>query len=224
MTIEEATENKPVTEVDPQATETQTQEDVTNIGNVNKETETIAVDIFGTTVNLPINQAKAVIEKRQSQSKGYNELKAKLDAYEVEKQTLQTKLQAAELAKQGNLEEAENLFNQKLNDKVSKYHNKIVTNELKAELLSNPEFLGGDALTKDAIDLITTKYKFDLAEDDSILSDGKTTKQIVSDFLKERDAYRKVSKGTGTSARPAAIVETKGPVNLARGLAEFLDK
>lgn len=220
---EQTTNESQATEAtqEPQVTEAAA-EDVTNVGTVNKETETISVDLWGTSINLPVDKAKEVIEKRQSQSKGYNELKAKLEAYEVEKQTLQTKLQAAELAKEGKLEEAEAVFNQRLNEKVTKYHQKIVTNELKSELLSNPEFLGGEALTNDAISLITSKHKFELTDDNEIVSDGKSTKQLVSDFLKEREAYRKVAKGNSTSARPAAIVQTKGELSIARGLAEFL--
>lgn len=199
-------------------------EGITSVGDVNDENKTIAVDMYGIQVDLPVDKAKELIKKRDNRSKMFNEINDKLKEYETKVSEAERRARALEAAKSGEVAEAEAIFNEKLNNKVSKYHSKIVKGELKAALASHPEFIGGEVVTNDAISLILSQNEFSLDDNDEITSSGKAVSEIVSDFIKNREAFRKVSRGNNSHARPSAINPPKQKKSLGDGLKSFLDK
>ena len=225
MTIEETKEVAGEVAGEETKQEAQEQPEVTNVSEVNKETETISFDLWGESIELPVEKAKALIEKRQAKTAEFKELQEKLNSFQSEKQQLADKLKVETLAKENKLKELENHFTEQLNEKVSKYKTKIVESELTRNLLSHPEFLGQDVLT-DAIKLLKADNNFDLDETDNITASGKTITQVVSDFISERPAFRKVNKAAHSGARPAAIQapKTTNPMgSLTSGLGKLLN-
>ena len=221
-------ENKPeqVADVAAQTNETQATQEaspITNVGEINKETHSISVDLYGESIELPIDTAKKLIEKRTEKNKEFNSLKEKLDSFQSEKQKLADQLKVETLAKENKLKELESHFTEQLNEKVSKYKTKIVESELTRNLLSHPEFLGQDVIG-DAIKLLKADNNFDLDETDNITASGKTITQVVSDFISDRPAFRKVNKAAHSGSRPAAIQAPKQSPNIADGLRQLLEK
>ena len=226
MTIEKQTDA--ATETQEQTTnETVTTEvpQVTNVKEVDKEKETITFDLWGESIELPVEKAKSLIQKRQEKTTEFKELQDKLNSFQAEKQELANKLRIETLAKENKISELESIFTEKLNEKVGKYKQKIVESEITRQLLSNPEFLGQEALP-DVIKLIKSDNSFDLDENDEIVAGDKKVNEIVKEFLDAKPVFRKASKETSSlkNGRPAPVKAAKEKASLANGLKNFLDK
>ena len=205
-------------------TETQTTPEVTNVAEVNKETETIQFDLWGESIELPVEKAKALIEKRQTKTAEFKELQEKIQTFQNEKNSLREQLKLEQLAKENKLAQLEAHFTEKLNEKISVYRSKIIESELTKNLMNHPEFLGNDVL-EDAILLLKSSNNFDLADDNSIKAGDKTITEIVSDFVSSKPAFKKASKATLSSARPAAVKAEKATnpmASLAAGVGKLL--
>ena len=203
---------------------TETTEQITNVGDVNEENKTISVDMWGVSVDLPLDKAKALIEKRDSRSKVFNEINTKVKEYETKLTEATRKAQALEAARNGAVAEAEALFNQKLDEKLNKFKSKVVDGELKSALTSHPEFLNSEETIQDALSLIKAQNALDLDDDNNITAAGKDIKTIVNEFISSRPAFKKVGKGNTNSARPAAINAPRSKPTLSQGLEKFLNK
>ena len=222
INVEESTGDS--SEATSEATSEVTSEQITNVGEVNSESKTISVDLFGTAVELPIDKAKEIIKGRDSRSKAFNEIANKVKNYETQLEDNKRQLQAIEAAKNGLEKEAEALFNQKLEEKVNMYRQKIVDGELKSVLLSEESFLQEGL--EDAINLIKLNNNFDLDDSNNITSSGKKVNEIVKEFLDAKPVFRKASKEASSlkNGRPAPVKPAKEKASLANGLKNFLDK
>ena len=222
MTIEKQTDAASENQEQTQNETTEVPQ-VTNVKEVDKEKETITFDLWGESIELPVEKAKSLIQKRQEKTTEFKELQDKLNSFQTEKQELANKLRIETLAKENKISELESVFTEKLNEKVGKYKQKIVESELTRQLLSNPEFLGQEVLA-DAIKLIKSDNSFDLDENDEIVAGDKNITDIVKDFVNSRAAFKKVGKGNTNSARPAAINAPRSKPTLSQGLEKFLNK
>lgn len=205
---------------------TQEASPITKVGEIDKTNETIDVDLFGISVTLPVDQAKELIAKRQEKTKDYKELQDKLNSFQSEKQQLADKLKVETLAKENKLKELQAHFTSELNEKVSKYKNKVIEAELTRQLTSHPEFLNSPEVISDSLKLLKAENSFDLADDDTIKAGEKSVTEVVSEFLISRPSFRKVNKAAHSGSRPAAIQapKTTNPMgSLTSGLGKMLN-
>ena len=223
MTVEDKNEQV-AGEVASEETQATQEAEITKVGEIDKTNETIDVDLFGISVTLPVDKAKELISKRQEKTNEYKELKSKLDSFQLEKQKLAEQLKVETLAKDNKIAELQEHFTSELNEKVSKYKNKVIEAELTRQLTSHPEFLNSPEVISDSLKLLKAENSFDLADDDSIKAGDKTITEVVSEFLISRPSFRKVNKAAHSGSRPAAIAQPKQSPNIADGLRQLLEK
>lgn len=189
--------------------------------NVNDDTGEITVDMYGVPIKLPLETAKQLIEKRDQRSSAFKDLSDKVKEYETKVQDTTRKLQAAEAAKNGQLSEAEALFNQKLTDTVSKYKSKVIKGEIVDALTRNEKFLDSDSTRNDAIALIMSQHDFALADDDTIKVGDKNVKDIVNEFIDSREAFQRVNK-TNPKRQQTTHITTKEKPDLKQAMGSYL--
>jgi hypothetical protein len=184
---------------------TETNKDAGNNGDSNKNNapETRDVDwVDGKKFTLPKDVADAVIGIRDQ----YKELSRKRDAEEArakaaeEKARKETERAAAiEAAKSGDIEKLKSEWTQPLTDELNQTKARLIKNELQATLASR-----GDVVQKsigDVVDSLSGKVKFVMDKDGVVKAeDGKTVKDHVDSYLKERDYLLIAKTTTGTGA------------------------
>lgn len=185
MTIDQQnTEGSPVKEVSNQVTTPPDME----------------VDIDGITVKVPYEQGKKMIEKRQEKHKLFKEISEKATTYEKELNETRKKLEFESAAKKGAYEEARQLALRETSEKLQKLQSAIIHKELKATLVSHPDFIGGDT-TDDALKLLGDAG-FTLNDNDEVVSkDGKAVKDVVNDFISAKPLFKKAKTTQGLGAK-----------------------
>jgi hypothetical protein len=182
---------------------------------------TLKVDVYGEEIELPMSRAKAIIAKRDEKSKLFNEVSLKMKEYETKAQENARKAQALEAARSGDIQAAEAAFNQKLEEKVSKFRSKIVEGEIRSALSNHEDFLGGD-VTADVIKLLKAEHNFDLGDDDVVKVGDKDVKTIVKEFLDSRPAFRKASKGDGKNRAVPTVKTPPKVANLGSAIKKLI--
>lgn len=179
-------ENKQVvtTEVTPQVTP-----------QVAKE-ELLDVDIYGTTIPLPVSKAREIIKLRDSRHAVFKDLDSKVKEYETKLADTSRQAEAQKKALEGRLAEAETLFSAKANERLSKIHDRIINKEIEATLLEDESFLKESL--EDAKKLLKADHSFALDEsgDNIVDATGKVAKEVVSEWLKAKPIFRKAVAST----------------------------
>lgn len=184
----------------------------------------IVVDWEGEKLELPVDMAKRIIAKRDNTTKIHRELSAKVSEYEVKLTEANRRAEAIESMRKGDIEQAEALMTQKINEKFSRLKNKVVDAELQSQLLANPAFLDTPSNRQDALALIKSSHQFDIDENDNSVKAGdKTVADIVKDFVDTRDAFKKAS-GSTNKARPAPVTAPKQKPTLEQGLGKWMER
>lgn len=192
--------------------------------------KTLKTDIFGVEIELPIDTAKALIAKRDERTKAFRDLDAKVKEFETRNSDIARQAEAQKAALEGRIAEAEALFAQKHQEKLTKMQSAVARNALKAAFKSSDEFVGDDAALGDAIALVLSAHSFEVADDLSIKNTtGKTVEEVVSEFIAARPAFRKARPAVrgqpGTPATGNASVGKKPASalnSIAAGLAKHL--
>ena len=155
----------------------------------------LSVDLFGEKINLPYDVAKRLIEKRDERTSVFRDLQQTLEKHDKDLQDARRRAEAAERAKEGNLAEAEALFSQKHQSKIDRYKTVTVNTAIRAALLSDELFVGGDSATKDAMALLRAEGDWDVSDDLEVTSrDGKKVQEAVAEFIKSRENFQKQSR------------------------------
>jgi hypothetical protein len=187
---------------------------------------TILVELYGTSVTLPISIAKTIIASRDAKTAEYKQLKSSFDEKEKVARDATAKSELLEKMKSESYENIKNEFQKESVEKLGKLHNAFIQNQLKATLASNDEFIGGQAID-DAVKLITSSHAFTFDGDSLVAKsvDGKELKEVVAEFVKSKDIFRKaiVKQGTGivTKSAKATIARSSGE-RLGAGIADML--
>ena len=132
---------------------------------VESKPETISIDLHGVTVDLPIEKAKILIEKRDLGKNQLKELQDKLTIFAQEKDAAAKKVQALELAKNQDMEALEKVMSEKYTTKLSTLERAVVHNSIKATLVSNQNFIGDQAALNDAVTLLVASNNFQRSEE-----------------------------------------------------------
>ena len=155
----------------------------------------LSVDLFGEKINLPYDVAKRLIEKRDERTSVFRDLQQTLEKHDKDLQDARRRAEAAERAKEGNLAEAEALFSQKHQSKIDRYKTVTVNTAIRAALLSDELFVGGESATKDAMALLRAEGDWDVSDDLEVTSrDGKKVQEAVAEFVKSRENFQKQSR------------------------------
>lgn len=171
---------------------------------------TLKVNHLGEEFELPLSRAKAFIEKRDKQVNEWKSLKATQEQTEKQKNDAIAKAELMERLKNESYEAIKADLSKETNEKLGKYHAAFVERELKAELASHPDFIGGTAI-EDAVKLLQSSTSFSL--DDSLVAktnDGKSAKEVVDAFVKSKDVFRKAKVAAGTGVQPKSTTVHKG--------------
>ena len=149
------------------------------------------VEIFGQSIELPYDQAKAMIAKRDEKSQALKDLASRVSKYEKDLESEKRRADALEAAKKGELAEAEEIFSRKHQEKIDKYRNVTVQSALIAALKSDERFVGGDDITEDVLNLLKSKFTFDVDDELKVKAGDKTVNEVVEDFLNNKPIYCK---------------------------------
>jgi hypothetical protein len=187
--------------------------------------EMMEVDIDGISVKVEYEVGKKMIEKRQEKHKLFKEISEKATQYEKELSETRKKLEFETAAKRGLFAEAEALAQKGVTEKLNKLQNAIIQKELKSELISNPEFIGSEAI-EDALKLLGSDFQID--ETNEVVSkDGKKAKDVVSEFVKAKANFRKakIVKGLEATSNDKVKIkkEVRGDIN-AQAIEKFFGK
>jgi hypothetical protein len=196
----------------------------------NKETakpETLEVDIpGGSRVKLPYDEAKRIIEMRDKYEnllKDQGERSKRQEEYKKKAEDAERRAQMAEAVKTGALEEAERIASSKIEDKLNRLKNGLIKREIKAALVSHPEFLPDAA--DDALNLILATVQGEYGDDDSVKLGGKDVKTAVDEFVKSKPIFRKAAGGvTKKRDEPTGEKKPQNGKSISELLAERMTK
>ena len=210
--------------VNNEATEAPKEVDiVTGSGEVNADNKTISVDLFGVSIDLPLDKAKELIGKRDQRTTAFKDLSDKVGAFETQIVDTTRRAEAAEAAAKGNLVEAEAMFSSKSDELVKKYQSKLIKAEIVEALSSNDKFLNTDETRQDAIALVMAQNVFTLDSNDNIIgTDSKTVKDLTNSFVDSREAFQ-TAANTGTINQPRKVAGGNEKPNMKKALGKFLD-
>lgn len=192
----------------------------------NSEPEkTIDVDIFGTSITMPVSKAKEIIAKRDEKTKSYNELKAKIITAESQAKAEAERSSLLELMKKQDTQAVEDAVGAKYKDTISRFEKRVYQGDIKASLAK----LG---VLPEAID-DTTKL---VLADASPTLDGDAVKLngvALEDYLKPwvagkphilaaakpaADGKKKIGKTDITPPKP----EKSNSESIKSGLSKFI--
>ena len=215
MTIEKQTEVAPVKEESstnkPEATE----------ATSSQPEKTIPVDIYNTTVELPLSKAKEIIAKRDSKTKEYNELKSKIEKAEQTAKQEAERATLLQLMQKQDAEAVEAQVSQKYRDTIAKFEKKVYEGEIKATLSR----LGviGEAIP-DATKLVLSDAKAEL-DGENIKLNGVNLEEYLKDWASKKphlvSAKAVDGKKLGKPTTPKAP-EKSGADRLNNGLSKFI--
>ena len=132
-------------------------------------------------------------------------------AKELEESSLSAKkkLQLLENEKQS----WDSSVNVRIDDAVSaatqKYHDKLISLEIKSHLNSVDDFIGGDKTIDDATKLIVSSHKLSLDDSGNVVTEeGEALKDLVKKFIDERPVYKKAPEQPGFSRKGNSTINT----------------
>jgi len=124
------------------------------------KSDKISVDIFGETVELPLETAKKIISKRDSKSKEYKELSEKVSQAEKKASQEAERARLIELSKSQNFDELKLEASKEFREKLDKVSSRIVRKELESALLASDDFIKD--FKDDAVKLLQMDFQFKL--------------------------------------------------------------
>lgn len=214
-------------EQEKQGTEVPEQTKALEVAQLSKEQPSdlkkIAVDIApGVSVELDVETAKKVIQHRDSRTKGFKELEAKLKSAEDAAKNEASRAQLLEAMKAQNLEAVEEQVSSKYKETISKFQAKVFNGEIKSTLSK----LGilPDAL-EDSAKLVMSDAKIELDGDD-VKINGVKADEYLATWTKNKAHLMAVktqdSKGKiVTRGGKPPEQKPNGPDRLAKGLGSF---
>jgi hypothetical protein len=183
------------------------------------KSDKISVDIFGETVELPLETAKKIISKRDSKSKEYKDLSEKVSQAEKKATQEAERARLIELSRTNSFDELKLEASKEFRDKLDKVSSRIIKKELESSLLSQEDFIKD--FKDDAVQLLQLTHNFTLddAMEKVVGSDGKEVSEVVKEWLSKKDNFRKAK---GTSGTGAKVGPQGSPAN--SGFEKFVDK
>lgn len=184
----------------------------------------IKVDVYGEEVELPVSQAKSIIEKRDSRHAVFRDLDAKVKTYEQTIADTKRQAEAQKAALEGKLSEAEALFSKKSEDKLANIQNHLINREIESVLLSDDTFIKDSK--EDAIKLLKADMKFSMSEDGTtILAGDKPAKDMINEWLKNKAIFKRAQGAppTGGKVIPANKQKVGQPISMGAALAKHLE-
>jgi hypothetical protein len=204
------------------STEQQKQDEVKLSTEQPEDAKKISVDIGGgVAVELDIEQGKKWIQFRDSRTKGFKELEAKLKSAEDAAKNEASRAQLLEAIKTQNLDEVETQVSAKYKDTISKFEKKVYHSSIESTL--SKLGLVPEALS-DATKLVLADAKPELDGDDIKLNGVK-----AEDYLKEWVAKKPHLKAVASSNKKETIKtinklpqETLNPfLKLTKGISKL---
>ncbi len=191
-----------------------------------KSPDKISVDLApGISVELDTETARKVIEHRNAKSKGYKELETRLKEVEASKKSAEDRAKLIELAKSQDYDALKMEASKEYASKLEKIQNQVVSKELETALLSNEDFIKESK--EDALKLLRGDFQFQVNDEgDKVVSkDGKNATEVVQEWLKTKDIFRKAKGVTPTGAKTQGSKLThKAEKNPYEGMGKGLGK
>lgn len=184
-----------------------------------KEPETMVVDFGSAKLTLPTDDAKAFIAERDKRQGEHREVLTRLEAIERDKaeaarkaQEAEDRAKAAELAKKGNLEEAEKVWKAQTEKEKATLIGQLKTQHLDLALAKRSDILDGTAgVVRDYIER-RTKYDVEsgtvvaVAEDGSQATNSEgsaiTVDAYIDAFLADNPAFAKAKAPAHSGGNP----------------------
>jgi hypothetical protein len=193
----------------------------TNKENTNNQEQLKEFDLDGVKLYAKnedeFNKAKTKLDTMRT---GYKEVLTAKEKAAQEKADAERKLELKTLAEKGLWEDAEKKISEKYineiktkDESLAKLSGKVIDGELKGLLASNPELL--PEAINDALKLLKADHKFDF-DGETLKANGKPAKEVISDFLKDKNYWKKANlpAGTGAGRKVATGISiTNGPAN-----------
>jgi hypothetical protein len=191
-----------------------------------KDAKKIAVDIgAGVTVELDIEQGKKYIAFRDSRTKSYKEIEAKLKTAEEVAKNEASRAQLIEAMKKQSVDEVENMVSAKYKDTIDKFQTKVFKGEIKATLSKLGIIAEG---IDDAAKLVLADAKAELDGDDVKLN-GIKAEDYLKDWTSRKPHLLAVTskpadgkKKIGKTDVPPVKPERSSTDSLKSGLGKFL--
>lgn len=218
MSIEEKKSDASSTE-QPQVTEPQ-------LSKEQKSPDKISFDICpGVSVDLDTESARKAIEHRNKKSEGYKQIESRLNEVEKAKKVAEDRAKLIELARTQDFDALKVEASKEYASKLEKIQNQVVSKELESALLSNEDFIKESK--EDALKLLRGDFQFQVNDEgDKVVSkDGKNATEVVQEWLKTKDIFRKAKGVTPTGAKTQGSKLThKAEKNPYEGMGKGLGK
>lgn len=162
-----------------------------------KDSKKISVDIGnGVTVELDYEQGKKYIQYRDTRTKGYKELEAKLKSAEETAKQEKSRAELLEAIKKQSVEEVESMVSAKYVEKLNRIQSKVIDKEIENVFKSREDFIKD--YSQDALKLFKSEYVVTLDENENPIANGKSLEDAAKEFLEKKEIFRKATvKGTG---------------------------
>jgi hypothetical protein len=180
--------------------------------------KTITVDLYGESIELPVSKAKAIIAKRDTKTKEYNELKGKITVAESQAKAEAERAQLLESMKKLDADAIEEQVGAKYKDTISRFERKVFNGEITATLAK----LGvlPDALP-DSVKLVLSDAKPEL-DGDSIKLNGVAVEEYLKTWVEKKQHLVAVKAAAKAAGKHGPAVPPKpqqsGKERMAQGL------
>ena len=156
----------------------------------------MTVDIHGVSVSVDEETAQKIIEKRQASKEQLRQLETQLEDARRTREDAERRARAAEAAKEGDITKVERELTEQYTQRLDKMHRAVVRSNVEAALRAHPDFIGGEASTKDAVSMLVSSGELQVDEQTLTVKSGeKDVNQVVGEFLAARDYFRKARPG-----------------------------
>lgn len=166
----------------------------------NNSEKTIAVDLFGVQVELPIEKAKQLINSRDERTKEFKSLAGKVQEAEAKARQESERASLLEKMKANDVDAVREEASKEYKDKFEKLKNKIIDSSIKSEFSSidgfNKEYIN------DAMQLFKASKTISLDEKEDIIVSGKPLKDEVVEFIKSKEIFLTGKKVVSTGNAP----------------------